>query len=400
MFLFTYMRRKCCTKLLDTAARSDDNRRNRLRKVGDIHTAKELNVIATLSGRGRPARIVGGVLAALLLGAALTSCSGTPAAAPAASASGKTDWASVVKAAKAEGALTVYATQPGADTIFKKDFEAEYPQIKVTVRRQATGVLLPLLDQEIAGNVKSADAVFHAEGPWFAERGAQGALAPLVLSPENASVYKDYAGKFGAPIMAYSFFFGHNTKLGEPVSTIKDVADAAEKSGATIDFNDSGSSTALKNQYRIWEKEYPGILKRLAALPHVVTNGTQPMAQSMAAGEVAYGVGFVPGVIPPLAATGAPIAEDFQKDKTLGGVNLTVGVLANAPHPNAAMLFANFVMSKKEQVAMAKDWTPMVGFQVPSADLKFSDVQVYDPKYWTPARIQSFQDDWNALFKK
>ncbi|MCR2811389.1 MULTISPECIES: extracellular solute-binding protein [unclassified Microbacterium] len=331
-------------------------------------------------------------------GLVLTACSGTTPADTTAVDAG--EWDSVVEAANAEGSLTVYTTQPGSDVFIKEEFEEAYPDITVTVNRLATGDMLPLLDQEIEGAVRSADVTFHAEHPWFAERGEQGALAPISVNADNESAYGDFEGEFGIPILRYGYSFGHNTNLGEPVASIEELVESAEASGVSIGLNDSGSSTAMKSQYALWEATYPGILERIGALPHVAFSGTQPIAQSMGAGEVGFGVGFVPGVIPPLAAQGAPIAEDIPTSAGVGGVELSAGILATAPHPNAAVVFTNWLMTPGVQKQLTELWPGMVGFVVPGlTGLKYDDIQIYDHEEWTDERRKDFQADWDALFK-
>jgi hypothetical protein len=78
------------------------------------------------------------------------------------------------------------------------------------------------------------------------------------------------------------------------VTSIEDLANKAQASGATIGYLDPKASIATSAQYDAWDKEYPGIVDRLMKLPHTVFSSTVPMGQSLAAGEIGYAVGLVP----------------------------------------------------------------------------------------------------------
>jgi iron(III) transport system substrate-binding protein len=338
--------------------------------------------------------------AALVLGCAtaLTACGGTsgPGAQGDASAAASGDWDSVIQSAKTEGAVTVYSSRGGTDVIFK-EFEKAYPGITIKVQRQPTSDLISQLDQELGAGVRSADVAFHAESPWFADRGEEGALAPVEVMPTNEDAYGEFKGKFSIPVLRYGYFFGYNSAKGEPVSTIDDLANKAEASGATIGYLDPKASIATTAQYDAWDKAYPGIVDRLTKLPHTVFGSTTPLGQSLASGEIDYAVGIIPGVLPPLMDQGAKVGESTPTDDAVRGVQMSSAVLANAPHPNAARLFLNFLMSKELQQSFKEKQPGMVLYLVPNGSTTFDSINQYDAAEWTTERQNQVWDRWRGL---
>lgn len=353
------------------------------------------NGFSNAAGRGKGPKLL---TAALVLGlaAALTACGGggNPGAQATAAASG--DWDTVITSAKSEGAVTVYASQAGTDVLFK-EFEKVYPGIKVTVQRQPTTDLISQLDQEIGAGVKSADVAFHTQMPWFTDRGKQGVLAPVEVMPANEAAYGKVKGQFSVPVLRYAFLFGYNSAKGQPVTSIEDLANKAEASGATIGYLDPKSSIAIKNQFDAWDKAYPGITDRLAKLPHTVFGSTVPLGQSLAAGEIGYAVGLIPGVLPPLIAQGAKVGESVPTDKAITGVELDGAVMANAPHPNAARLFVNWLMSKDLQQLFMDKQAPIVSYLIPRGSLTFDSISQYNPAEWTTDRQNQVLARWKGL---
>jgi iron(III) transport system substrate-binding protein len=90
-------------------------------------------------------------------------------------------------------------------------------------------------------------------------------------------------------------------------------------------------------------------LRKLAGQAPKLVASTVPGAQQLAAGSAAL---LIPGVhssIAPLLANKAPVA-DVTPSVTCG-VEAVGGVAAKAPHPNAARLLLNFLMTPEGQQA-------------------------------------------------
>ena len=88
-------------------------------------------------------------------------------------------------------------------------------------------------------------------------------------------------------------------------------------------------------------------MKRLAEQNPVLRHGRSVTAMLMLAGEFPLALGVVQTTRQRIEA-GAPIDMINLSAPTLAGMRM-IGVHANAPHPNAAKLLLNFLLSKEGQ---------------------------------------------------
>ncbi|MEV7136375.1 extracellular solute-binding protein [Arthrobacter sp. NPDC093128] len=337
---------------------------------------------------------------------ALTACGGGSSASTAPADTGGTtpemlsasQWDELVKQGTSEGNLTIFSSQAGTDVLFK-EFEKAYPGIKVTVDREATTELIGKLDQQLSAGAAGADVAFHTQIGWFADRANEKTFAPLRLGPDaqKEPAYKS-VNRYVAPVLRYPLFLGYNTSAGSRVSSIEDLVQKA--GNTTVGLLDPASSVAIKSQYQAWEDAYPGVLEKLSRLKTVKYPSTVPMGQALASGEIGYAVGLIPGVVPPLKANGAPV-EEVVPASAVAGVEDNGAVLSNAPHPAAAQLFLNWLMSPDAQELLTTKLAPMAAPINPdSTKIKWESLSIYDPQVWTQQKQDDFMAHWKSLFQK
>ena len=87
--------------------------------------------------------------------------------------------------------------------------------------------------------------------------------------------------------------------------------------------------------------------RRLAAMKPDVRKGHVLLAELVAAGEVPVGLTIYNSNVETLRKRGAPI--DFVPVEPVAARPQGIGLARNAPHPNAALLFADFVLSPEGQ---------------------------------------------------
>jgi hypothetical protein len=87
----------------------------------------------------------------------------------------------------------------------------------------------------------------------------------------------------------------------------------------------------------------------------------------------------------------------FPLIRLIRGVQTSGAELANAPHPNAAVLFLNWLMSKDLQQEFNDKQPPMVSYLFPRGSLTFESINQYDPAEWTPDRQHQVLDRWKGL---
>jgi iron(III) transport system substrate-binding protein len=147
----------------------------------------------------------------------------------------------------------------------------------------------------------------------------------------------------------------------------------------------------------LWLEETYGknILQRLATMEPKIYLSSLPMLQAVASGEIAASP-FVPATALDLKAQGAPI--DFKLAKGFNTWNAPFWgmVLKRAPHPNAAQLLANYMVTVEGMGAAQRRSGVVIrgipsGFFVKPRNQKLSNL--------TPQKIAAFQARWKALFQ-
>jgi iron(III) transport system substrate-binding protein len=109
---------------------------------------------------------------------------------------------------------------------------------------------------------------------------------------------------------------------------------------------DPRASAAYTPFWNLIIKQYgEGFLTRLRAQNPKVAAGSAPASQQLAAGEGAVIVPGVASIIADLKKKGAPVG--FVQPQVSTGPEIVPGLAAKAPHPNAARLFIEYLMSEE-----------------------------------------------------
>lgn len=294
------------------------------------------------------------VLAALLaIGALACSAPGTTGAAkPAASGGGGLD--KLIADAKAEGTLTWYSGD-GEDLLKLQaaSFEKKYG-IKVNILRLNVDELEQRLAGEQTTGVKAADVltladpeIFAASAEWF--RPLNDDLIPDWSKYPEKARSKNYALLRESPAVIQ-----YNTDLvpKEKVPTKwEDMLDPFWK--GKILLTDPRSSPT----YMGWAKYIKGkygieFLQKLKGQEFTLAQSGGPGAQNVAAGAAFANFPARTVHSTALRQKKAPIAYVAMGGPT--GAPIETGILASAPHPNAARLFVHYELSVESQKEVCK----------------------------------------------
>jgi iron(III) transport system substrate-binding protein len=300
---------------------------------------------------------------ALLLVAVLvigTACGGgntgtgaAPTAAGPTTAAGKSLDA-LIAAAKAEGRVVLYSGDTEDVLKLEADkFKAKYG-IQVDYVRALTEQLVIRMTTEFDSGVHQAD-FYHASGEEIFEK------KPQMWAPMNRDTFPDweaYPAIARGPNHVYlrdaPSVVNYNTRLvtaAESPKTWQDMLDPKWKGKLLVtDPNSSPTYMAwAQDMINTYGVQY---LERLRANEFKIAASGVPGAQQVAAGAALISFPARPVHSGPLRAQGAPIAFNV-----LGGANgapIIGGVLAKAPHPNAAMLFAHYMISREWMTEFCK----------------------------------------------
>ena len=255
----------------------------------------------------------------------------------------------LIEAAKKEGEVVYYTTMTLSQSKKVVDrFQKKYPFIKPDLFRTGGGPLLNKIMTEARGGLHAWDVVV-GRGEMLLPLMERKLLASY-NSPEAKNIDKDLVDPEGYWRAYYvnPYALGFNTNLvkkADAPKTYEDLLDPKWK-GKKISMDDEAFGL-LSGLIRAWGKEKAvAYFKKLAAQEPVLMRGNTNRVQLTVAGEYHLIIAYAP-TIQRETSQGAPI-DWVPLEPTPVQVNPTM-IAANAPHPNAARLFSDFLLSKEGQ---------------------------------------------------
>jgi iron(III) transport system substrate-binding protein len=333
-------------------------------------------------------------LAAVFGSAALASQAQSTATPKPASAKA---WKALVAKAKQEGSVTLYSSQdPTTLATFAAKFKERYG-ITVTWSRQIDSVLAAQVTaEEGTGNAK-ADMWVIASRPYVLGALRNG-WAVDAIGPDLFNKRYDRA-KFAKPGKAFAVGaavqgIAWNTKLfSGRLRDYPDLLNPALAGGKIGVIQPTGPS--LVDFYQMLDAHYgKDYVPKLAAQKPKIYLSTLPQLQAVASGELTAAA-LVGAAAIDLKAQGAPI-EFVLPTKGAWNAPWFAMVLKQAPHPAAAQLLANYMVTPEGQQAVNRRYGSVLKnipdtFYVPLRAQKLSDL--------TSAKITAYQQYWSGLFK-
>jgi len=255
----------------------------------------------------------------------------------------------LIQRAKKEGQIVYYSTMTLDQSKQTVDrFEKKYPFIKVTLFRTGGGPLLNKIFTESRGGRHDWDVVV-GRGEMVLPM-MQRKLLASYPSPESKMIDEQLVDKEGFWTAYYvnSYVLGWNTKLvkrDDVPKTYDALLNPKWKGGQiSLDTEAYGMVEGLK---RAWGQEKAiAYLKKLAALDPVLKRGNTERVQLVVAGEYPLIIAYNQ-TIQRLTSRGAPI-DWLPLEPAVTQVN-PVMIGSKAPHPNAARLFYDYILSKEGQ---------------------------------------------------
>ncbi len=326
------------------------------RRLHHLHLDRDVRILAPRGSlRRRSDRRTGGMngrnapaLKSLGLAIAITLAAGLPARAQ------EHSWLlpDLANAAKAEGALTVYGSMNEQEALPLWKLFEDATGVKVNyVRSSDTQIMAKVAIENRAGQ-RTWDIAFTTTVPQlppaylapFDPPEAKGLMAEA--RDPNRRWYGGYAN-YNAP--AYNTNFVHKADLPK---TYEDFAAHKEWAGKiAIDDTDDEWLAAICAFYG--DARGQALVKSIvAALDPVITDGHLALARSVGSGEYWLALNnFLPLTLN-VKMSGAP--TDFWLLEPVPLIFGSVGVNTLAPHPNAAKLAGNFVLSQEGETFMTR----------------------------------------------
>ncbi len=299
----------------------------------------------------------------------LLSCASAVCAAPAKLA-WQGEWEKTVEAAKKEGQVTVYIS--GYDSILP-DFQKEFPEIKVVAVTGRGNEIGQRIAAERRGEKYIADVVSAGANPNYQQfyRGKMlDPIKPALILPEVLDQTKWYEGKhtYADPEGQYVFVYvgsatygaiNYNTKLvdGKEFKSYWDFLDPKWKGKIEArDVRRPGPGSGNMRFFYHHPNIGPSFIKRLfSEMEITLFRDYRQGPDWLATGK--YAICFFCDV-DVLKRQGLPVDTFGPKVFKEGGGLVqqfgTLALLSHAPHPNAAKVFINWLLSSRGQISLQK----------------------------------------------
>jgi iron(III) transport system substrate-binding protein len=286
---------------------------------------------------------------ALLLGAAMLGL-----AAPAFAQDA--DWAKVVAAAKQEGTVTFYFSVLGDQkqlAIFNK-FQAE-TGIKVQLLDVRASELEARVRAEKAANKITADVMMNGLDAIIADN-KDGLIGDLAEVPNMKKLKPDtakFVSKIATPIYFLPYGILVNTDMVKPADEPKSWLDLTDpKWKGKIQSDDvrapGGGFVWFSATLHVFGQDYE---KKMAAQNLVFSRSVADDEQRVARGEFPMRIPQIFGNWLTILQ-GLPVKLVVPKEGA-SYIQFQLAVAAGAPHPNAARVFINYLLSEEAQAGFA-----------------------------------------------
>jgi iron(III) transport system substrate-binding protein len=305
----------------------------------------------------------------------------------------------LLEGAKKEGQVVFYTSNTWVAGPVSQEFEKKYPFIKANVWRSDSKALLKRLTEELTAGRSSAGVV--ETSPEYISIMMREKMLQEHFSPE-LSAYDDEAkikGKLGVYAWTNREIYislGFNSKIIPPAEapkSIKDYLDPKWKGKMSI----AGTTTGVQWVGALLDLMGREFLDKLSAQEINVQNiSGAALSGLVASGEVPLSPTIFNSNIFTHRQKGAPV-EWRPLDPVIAGVG-TSGMVLNAPHPHAALLFLDYLHSKEGQQVAMKGGLSSARTDIGSLEQKFQ--KVYIESKYTAEQFEKKIEEWESLMRR
>ena len=297
-----------------------------------------------------------------------------------------------LEAARREGAVNFYTSMNEKDVLgLAAAFENKYG-IKVNVWRSGKNKVLQRTITEAGAGRHEVDVV-HNPAPEMEALHNEKLLVP-VRSPATLDLIAGLAPKHAdwAPLRVYVFVQAYNTNAvakEEVPRTFADLLNPRWKGRLGIEAKQQEWFATFAQA--IGEQRGVKLLRDIASTNGLsVRSGNSLLTNMVVSGEVPLGLTVYSYLAEQAKAKGAPI--DYIALKPTIAYTDGIGIVGRAPHPNAARLFYDFMLTDGEVMMRAQR-------QLTAHRQDEATVARFEPVFIDPARVLVDYDKWAQLYE-
>jgi iron(III) transport system substrate-binding protein len=257
----------------------------------------------------------------------------------------------LIQAAKKEGEVVLYASMNigEANTTIAK-FEEKYPFVKVKMTRTGSEKLLTKALTEARAGQPFADVIQTVE---FSMHTFTRNRVLARHTPSDDRFYpKDFKEEgYWTTVYYNPYVAAYNTRLVPRANLPKTYENLLHPQWKGAIMMEGTKVDWFAGMLQIMGKE-KGLryMRELAKQGPVLRVGHELLAQLVAAGEGSFDINIPASSVDRMKERGAPI--DWTALGPAPAIMVGVGIANRAPHPNAAKLFMDFVLSREGQRVM------------------------------------------------
>ena len=304
-------------------------------------------------------------------------------------------WAqTLIEGAKKEGQVVFYGSMEAVSSQrIVAAFEKKYPFVKVDATRIGSERMATRLAAEAQARKVRADVVQQSAFDFYGV--LQKGLFESYFSPERSAFPPEYRDEKGFWMMPASTLnvIAYNKKMvavNDVPKSFWDLTEPRWKGQLLMDDNESKWMAGMIQYYG--EAKSMDLLRKLAAQEIQFRTGHTLLQTLVAAGERAVVVVAFANGVDRLKKESAPI--EWISAEPVIGLTFGLAVVKDAPHPNAARLFNDYLLSREGQEAIAA-----AGYHVPRIDVASPILKDAAPKTRVVPLPMSLAPRYNEYFQ-
>jgi iron(III) transport system substrate-binding protein len=324
-----------------------------------------------------------------------------------------------VATANREGAIAIYAATDLSQAQALLDaFTAKYPGIKIDYNDVGTNGVYNRVISEAAAKQVGGDLIWTSGVDQAVKLGADGYLTQYE-SPEAASlpswaVYDKtvYATTLEPIGIIYNKTFLPDDQVPQTRAELAALFAKPEFSGkiGTFDPEKSGVGFMIQTNDSKQRDDYWALAEAFGAAKGKTYAATGAMRETVVSGENAIAFNLIGSYALDWVKTTPNLGVAFTKDYT-AAFSRTAAIVKDGPHPNAAKLFLDFMLSKEGQDAIASKGMPSLREDVDAGlniktlnelvggNLKPMALDASRLEFMEPAKRLEFLKQWHAAVK-
>jgi iron(III) transport system substrate-binding protein len=265
------------------------------------------------------------------------------------------DWNQVIADAKKEGKLVLYTAYVGQKST--KDIAAAFEKkygIPVEVLEGRASEIRERVRVEQAAGRYAADVMFTSEGQTKLYDREDKTVAPLPTTPARAAVKKEFHLQVPmAAVMSIPYGILINTNIVKPADEPKTWADVADPKwkGKILADDPRAAGGGYLWYFVTYNLLGEGYHKKVAENAPVFNRDQRESHRRIARGEYAL---YLPMTLPDILGLKSLPVKAMIPPEGVPYVLYGNIMLKNAPHPNAAKLYIDFLQTREPQLIYAR----------------------------------------------